>query len=178
MSAGPAPVLPVVQLGIDYDDQRDKIGQFLSNFTTSRGSLLHYDGQGRLVSNVHQPDDRLATGSATNGYVPPDLAPRLPDPLPDEAGGDPDQQVSKYALLLQQIANRDLDTLIIDIDDLFQVGAFFTFVFITSNAPKQKLIVTAFTLPSSRPMGTRPLASSWPIMYLPTASAMSTCSAK
>lgn len=119
MSAGPAPVLPVVQLGIDYDDQRDKIGQFISQYTTQRGNLLHYDSEGRLVSQVHQPNDRLAPG-ASGGYLPPEFEQQQPEQLvlnPVER----ESPVQKYALLLQQIANRELDTLIVDIDDLLEV---------------------------------------------------------
>ncbi|SPO31850.1 probable DNA replication licensing factor [Ustilago trichophora] len=115
MSAS-APILPTISLNINYDDEREKITDFLLFFKApaSRLSTLSSQGGGAPIT-LEDPDeddeesfnvDRQLTGAINRMDVDRSTT------------ASTSRQVPFYMHQLQNIANREQDSLIIDLNDV------------------------------------------------------------
>lgn len=110
MSTGPAgPILPVINLPINYEEEREKISDFLQHF---KGSALSVPSLGAVGSEAAAKAAQLAGESAD--MAEDDMA------VDAELAGDKDALVNKYMVQLQRIANRDQEMLVIELDDVAQ----------------------------------------------------------
>ncbi|KIS65701.1 putative mini-chromosome maintenance complex protein 7 [Mycosarcoma maydis] len=126
MSAS-APILPTISLGINYDDERAKITDFLLFFkapASRLASLSSTQAGGAPVSLVDadQDQDDLNIDHDLSGALDRmDVdrpASQRRSRATAEASGSGSHQVPFYMHQLQNIANREQDSLVIDLNDL------------------------------------------------------------
>ncbi|WFD28235.1 DNA helicase [Malassezia nana] len=104
MSASAGPILPVVQLDIHYDQERDKIQDFLEQFKAAASEVPPLSEVGGAYGPAEAPEQRLARD--------------LDDDAMHEDAPAQDAMVNKYMVQLQRIANRDQEMLVIELDDV------------------------------------------------------------
>lgn len=110
MSAGGAgPILPVINLPINYEEEREKISDFLQHFKAPLASVPSLAATGSEYVSPGDEEEDMAVDSVLGGGGS------------DGGGGDKEAtMVNKYMLQLQRIANRDQDMLVIELDDIAQ----------------------------------------------------------
>ena len=118
MSANTGPILPVINLPINYDEERAKIRDFLEQFKAPAAQV--------------PPLAQVASGRRRAGAgAPEQLYTRETDDLEDMLMEEPEAPVAeaheavvhKYMVQLQRIANRDQDVLVVELDDVLQFRA-------------------------------------------------------
>ncbi|SPC68133.1 probable DNA replication licensing factor [Ustilago sp. UG-2017b] len=111
-----APILPTVSLNINYEDERQKITDFLCFFKapSSRLSSLPSSQSGAPISLEETSDDPDELN------IDRDLTSSLNRMDVDRSGAQPSssRQIPLYMHQLQNIANREQDSLIIDLNDV------------------------------------------------------------
>ncbi|KAJ1018564.1 hypothetical protein NDA16_004846 [Ustilago loliicola] len=113
-----APILPTVSLNINYDDERQKITDFLCFFKapSSRLSTLSSQGGGAPITLEDASDDEGDINidrDLTSPLDRMDVDHRRRAPQPSTS-----RQVPFYMHQLQNIANREQNSLIIDLNDV------------------------------------------------------------
>ena len=126
MSAN-APILPTISLGINYDDEREKITDFLCFFKApaSRLASLSSTQSGGAPFSLEDADEeeedldveRELTGAIDRMGVDRTAAQRR-SRSQAEALASSSRQVPFYMHQLQNIANREQDSLVIDLNDV------------------------------------------------------------
>ena len=107
MSASAGPILPVVQLDIHYDQEREKIQDFLEHFKAAASEVPPLSEVGSASHGpAEAPEQRLAQDLGDDSM-------HIDTPAQDA-------MVNKYMVQLQRIANRDQEMLVIELDDIAQ----------------------------------------------------------
>ncbi|PKI83574.1 DNA helicase [Malassezia vespertilionis] len=113
-SAGP--ILPVVNIDVNYDEQREKIADFLEHFKAPAQQVPPLSEVGAMDAHgptANAPSAQLDRLDTEDGMEVEDVF----HSSPALAG---DIIVEKYMVQLQRIANRDQDKLTIELDDIVQ----------------------------------------------------------
>ncbi|CDS01270.1 probable DNA replication licensing factor [Sporisorium scitamineum] len=125
MSAS-APILPTISLGINYADERDKITDFLLFFkapASRLASVSTQNGGGAPIDlDAEDDDDELNLDRELSGAIDrmdvDRTAAQRRSRSQAEASASGSRQVPFYMHQLQNIANREQDSLIIDLNDV------------------------------------------------------------
>ena len=121
------PILPVVNLPIRYEEEREKIGDFLQHFKAPASSVPPLVQVGpRRRSDDDTPAQLIERDLEAHGVDALDavdetmMRDSFDVPPADEPAAPSDAVVEKYMVQLQRIANRDQEMLVIDLDDVAQ----------------------------------------------------------
>ncbi|KAI3486698.1 hypothetical protein L1887_49648 [Cichorium endivia] len=119
----PRPSLPTISINVDYDEERQKITDFLCFFKApaSRLTTLVSHGAGAPISLEDADDDqdeleRELSGAIDRMDVDRSAAQRR-SRARAEAEASSSRQVPFYMHQLQNIANREQDSLVVELDD-------------------------------------------------------------
>lgn len=122
--AASAPILPTISINVDYDEERQKITDFLCFFKApaSRLTTLVSQGAGAPISLEDADDDedeleRELSGAIDRMNVNRSAAQRR-SRARAEAEASSSRQVPFYMHQLQNIANREQDSLVVELDDV------------------------------------------------------------
>lgn len=113
MSSGTAPILPTISLNINYDEERQKITDFLCFFkapASRLASLSSSQGSSGAPVTLDDEDEPLNVDRELSGAID-----RLDVQRSQPSGS---RQVPIYMHQLQNIANREQDSLVIDLNDV------------------------------------------------------------
>ncbi|PWZ00443.1 putative DNA replication licensing factor [Testicularia cyperi] len=115
--ASSAPILPTINLGINYDDERQKITDFLCFFKASASRLPSSPSLLNPISldDDEDNDDTAAIDRDLSGAVG---RMDVDGPSTSSRRADPSRIIPLYMHQLQTIANREQDSLIIDLNDI------------------------------------------------------------
>ncbi|KDN39694.1 putative DNA replication licensing factor [Tilletiaria anomala UBC 951] len=120
-------ILPVININVNYEEEKEKISQFLTAFQCDRSVLNRYDSKGALVSQVRSESASPGLENDVDGLNVRDEA----EHSAEDSENDEDERALwnsshpdlTFASSQQRIANRDLDTLVIDLNDLASFSA-------------------------------------------------------
>lgn len=131
-SSAAGPILPVINLPIHYDEEREKIGDFLAHFKAPASSVPPLsrvgprrrsddDAPAQLIERDLEAEGMDALDAVDETLMRDTFSPGHgagADGVPGAADGD--AAVEKYRVQLQRIANRDQEMLVIELDDIAQ----------------------------------------------------------
>ena len=105
--ASTGPILPVINVPVRYEEERDKIQDFLEHFKAPLDQVPPLSDVGTTQASS-MPDETRA--------------------MDIEEDAAPDAMVNKYMIQLQRIANRDQEMIVIELDDVAQFSSTSGFV--------------------------------------------------
>ena len=105
--ASTGPILPVINVPVRYEEERDKIQDFLEHFKAPLDLVPPLSDVGTTQASS-MPDETRA--------------------MDIEEDAAPDAMVNKYMIQLQRIANRDQEMIVIELDDVAQFSSTSGFV--------------------------------------------------
>ncbi|WFD31913.1 DNA helicase [Malassezia sp. CBS 17886] len=133
MSAtGGGPALPVINIPVNYDEQRDKIQDFLQHFKAPASQIpplsqVGSEAAAAAAGVMEKQRIEFEEGEAVDSWANEDdmLVEDALGPLPPADGAaaraeTAGESVHKYMVQLQRIANREQEMLTIDMDDIAQ----------------------------------------------------------
>lgn len=111
--AASGPILPVIDLKIDYEEERGKIADFL-RFYKGDASRVEHSSLPVLDTDLDEEDDvdRVLSGGLNSMDVDPKAA----------TSSRSSRHLPIYMLQLQRIANREQESLVIDLNDVAKVS--------------------------------------------------------